>query len=46
VVDENSCGGATNQFDGPVGLTFNRRGDLCVVGCGNNRVKKFKLENN
>jgi hypothetical protein len=46
VVGGNGEGDATNQYDVPLGLFFDRRGHMYVADCNKNRVQLFKLENN
>ena len=40
-----SCGRRDGQFSGPQGLTFNSKGLLYVVDCGNYRVQAFDGNN-
>ncbi|CAF3454118.1 unnamed protein product, partial [Rotaria socialis] len=44
VVGGNGEGEGANQFDGPVGLSFDRHGNLYVVDHYNNRVQRFSIE--
>jgi sugar lactone lactonase YvrE len=44
LVGGNGGGNATNQFYGPEGLSFDRRGHMYVADGGDNRVQQFKLE--
>jgi secreted PhoX family phosphatase len=43
VVGGNGQGGQPNQFNAPLGLTFDRQGSLYVVDYGNHRVQKFNI---
>jgi sugar lactone lactonase YvrE len=43
VVGGNGEGNAANQFNFPVGLSFDRRGNMYVADCRNHRVKQFEL---
>ncbi|CAF3572220.1 unnamed protein product, partial [Rotaria socialis] len=44
IVGGNGQGAGANQFKGPVGLSFDRHGNLYVVGWGNARVQRFSIE--
>ncbi|CAF4583881.1 unnamed protein product, partial [Rotaria socialis] len=44
VVGENGQGAGANQFDVPVGLSFDRHGNLYVADMGNNRIQRFSIE--
>jgi DNA-binding beta-propeller fold protein YncE len=44
IVGGNGRGGQSNQLNVPVGLSFDRRGNLYVVDNGNNRVQKFNIK--
>jgi sugar lactone lactonase YvrE len=46
VVGGNGEGDTTNQFNGPVGFSFDRRGNMYVADLGNHRVQRFELEQN
>jgi sugar lactone lactonase YvrE len=39
-------GGQSNELDGPVGLSFDRPGNLYVVDNRNDRVQKFNINSN
>jgi hypothetical protein len=39
-------GGQSNQLNVPVGLSFDRHGNLYVVDNGNDRVQKFNIDSN
>ncbi|CAF2133991.1 unnamed protein product, partial [Rotaria magnacalcarata] len=40
----NGTGAGANQFNYPVGLSFDRHGNLYVVDSNNNRVQRFSIE--
>ncbi|CAF2120788.1 unnamed protein product, partial [Rotaria magnacalcarata] len=40
----NGRGAGANQFNVPIGLCFDRQGNLYVVDCNNNRVQRFSIE--
>ncbi|CAF3413445.1 unnamed protein product, partial [Rotaria socialis] len=44
IVGGNGSGAGANQFNGPVGLSFDRHGNLYVVDWGNYRVQRFSIE--
>ena len=44
IVGGNGEGGQSNQLDDPIGLSFDRHGNLYVVDNGNQRVQKFNIE--
>ena len=44
IVGGNGQGEGANQFRNPIGLSFDRRGNLYVVDCFNNRVQRFSIE--
>ncbi|CAF3708283.1 unnamed protein product [Rotaria socialis] len=44
IVGGNSEGEGANQFSGPVGLSFDRHGNLYVVDYNNHRVQRFSIE--
>ncbi|CAF1665097.1 unnamed protein product [Rotaria magnacalcarata] len=44
IVGGNGYGVGANQFDGPIGLSFDRHGNLYVTDWGNNRVQRFSIE--
>jgi hypothetical protein len=44
VVGGNGEGQQSNQFNCPISLSFDRKGNLYVVDCFNHRVQKFELE--
>ncbi|CAF4553685.1 unnamed protein product [Rotaria socialis] len=44
IVGGNGEGKGANQFNGPVGLSFDRQGNLYVVDFNNNRVQRFSIE--
>jgi DNA-binding beta-propeller fold protein YncE len=44
IVGGNGGGGQSNQLNVPVGLSFDRHGNLYVVDYGNHRVQKFNIE--
>ncbi|CAM4880207.1 unnamed protein product [Rotaria socialis] len=44
VVGGNGSGEGANQFHYPLGLSFDRHGNLYVVDAGNNRVQRFSIE--
>ncbi|CAM4984759.1 unnamed protein product [Rotaria socialis] len=41
IVGGNSQGAEANQFSNPIGLSFDRHGNLYVADCDNHRVKRF-----
>ncbi|CAF4874800.1 unnamed protein product, partial [Rotaria magnacalcarata] len=44
IVGGNGEGAGANQFNIPIGLSFDRHGNLYVVDMGNNRVQRFSIE--
>ncbi|CAF3963659.1 unnamed protein product, partial [Rotaria sp. Silwood1] len=46
IVGGNGSGGQSNQLHWPVGLSFDRHGNLYVVDWGNHRVQKFDIRLN
>ncbi|CAF3473043.1 unnamed protein product, partial [Rotaria socialis] len=44
VVGGNGQGTGANQFSNPIGLSFDRHGNLYVVDWGNARVQRFSIE--
>ena len=46
IVGGNGRGGQSNQLNGPIGLSFDRHGNLYVVDYGNHRVQKFNIDSN
>ncbi|CAF2105136.1 unnamed protein product, partial [Rotaria magnacalcarata] len=40
----NGAGAGANQFDYPIGLSFDRHGNLYVVDQSNDRVQRFSIE--
>ncbi|CAF5062384.1 unnamed protein product, partial [Rotaria sp. Silwood1] len=46
IVGGNGSGEQSNELNGPVGLCFDRHGNLYVVDLGNYRVQKFELQFN
>ncbi|CAF2042789.1 unnamed protein product, partial [Rotaria magnacalcarata] len=44
IVGENGIGAGANQFYGPIGLSFDRHGNLYVADAGNHRVQRFSIE--
>jgi hypothetical protein len=44
IVGGNGRGGQSNQLSDPMGLSFDRHGNLYVVDCENGRVQKFNIE--
>ncbi|CAF3077506.1 unnamed protein product [Rotaria socialis] len=44
IVGGNCKGEGANQFSGPIGLSFDRHGNLYVVDRDNNRVQRFSME--
>ncbi|CAF3745094.1 unnamed protein product, partial [Rotaria socialis] len=44
IVGGNGKGAGANQFNVPIGLSFDRHGNLYVVDMGNNRVQRFSIE--
>ncbi|CAF4387265.1 unnamed protein product [Rotaria magnacalcarata] len=44
ILGGNGAGAGANQFNGPVGLSFDRHGDLYVTDSRNNRVQRFSIE--
>ncbi|CAF2037868.1 unnamed protein product [Rotaria magnacalcarata] len=40
----NGAGAGANQFNSPVGLSFDRHGDLYVTDYNNHRVQRFSIE--
>ncbi|CAF4582077.1 unnamed protein product, partial [Rotaria socialis] len=44
IVGGNGLGTGANQFNVPVGLSFDRHGNLYVADMGNNRVQRFSIE--
>jgi hypothetical protein len=46
MVGGNGRGDATNQFNCPVGLSFDRPSNMYVTEHGNNRVQPFEMKSN
>jgi hypothetical protein len=46
IVGGNVEGEQSNQLDRPVGLSFDRHGNLYVVEYGYDRVQKFNIDSN
>jgi peptidoglycan hydrolase-like protein with peptidoglycan-binding domain len=46
IVGGNGNGGQSNQLNWPVGLSFDRHGNLYVVDAENHRVQKFNIDFN
>ncbi|CAF3895773.1 unnamed protein product, partial [Rotaria sp. Silwood1] len=46
IVGGNGSGEQSNQLNEPIGLSFDRHGNIYVVGFGNHRVQKFELQSN
>ena len=46
IVGGNGRGGQSNQLNNPIGLSFDRHGNLYVVDYGNHRVQKFNIDSN
>jgi hypothetical protein len=46
IVGGNGVGGQSNQLWVPVGLSFDRHGNLYVADDGNHRVQKFNIYSN
>jgi DNA-binding beta-propeller fold protein YncE len=46
IVGGNGVGGQSNQLWVPVGLSFDRHGNLYVADDGNHRVQKFNIDSN
>ncbi|CAF2068513.1 unnamed protein product [Rotaria magnacalcarata] len=44
VVGGNGVGAGANQLNDPVGLSFDRDGNLYVLDCDNQRVQRFSIE--
>ncbi|CAF3711493.1 unnamed protein product [Rotaria socialis] len=44
VVGGNDSGAGANQFSNPVGLSFDRHGNLYIADTNNNRVQRFSIE--
>ncbi|CAF3731011.1 unnamed protein product [Rotaria socialis] len=44
IVGGNGIGAGANQFNDPVGLSFDRHGNLYVVDENNTRVQRFSIE--
>ncbi|CAF2215099.1 unnamed protein product, partial [Rotaria magnacalcarata] len=44
IVGGNDEGAGANQFSSPVGLSFDRHGNLYVADWGNDRVQRFSIE--
>ncbi|CAF3289409.1 unnamed protein product [Rotaria socialis] len=44
IVGGNGVGEGANQFSAPIGLSFDRQGNLYVGDYGNNRVQRFSIE--
>ncbi|CAF1591504.1 unnamed protein product, partial [Rotaria magnacalcarata] len=44
MVGGNGAGAGVNQFILPIGLSFDRYGNLYVVDCDNHRVQRFSIE--
>ena len=46
IVGGNGEGEQSNQLNCPIGLSFDRHGNLYVVDYGNHRVQKFNIDSN
>jgi sugar lactone lactonase YvrE len=46
IVGGNGKGGQPNELHLPIGLSFDRHGNLYVVDYGNHRVQKFNIDSN
>ena len=46
IVGGHGQGKNSNQFIDPVGLFFDRLGNLYIVDTGNNRIQRFSIETN
>jgi sugar lactone lactonase YvrE len=46
IVGGNGRGEQSNQLNCPIGLSFDRHGNLYVVDYGNHRVQKFNIDIN
>ncbi len=46
IVGGNGRGEQSNQLNGPVGLSFDRHGNLYVVDYGSDRVQKSNIDSN
>jgi sugar lactone lactonase YvrE len=46
IVDGNGQGEQSNQLNRPIGLSFDRHGNLYVVEYENHRVQKFSIDLN
>ncbi|CAF5128245.1 unnamed protein product, partial [Rotaria sp. Silwood1] len=44
IVGGNGSGARSNQLASPIGLSFDRHGNLYVTDYGNNRVQQFNIE--
>ncbi|CAF3877326.1 unnamed protein product [Rotaria sp. Silwood1] len=44
IVGGHGEGGQSNQLNRPIGLSFDRHGNLYAVDCGNHQVQKFNIE--
>ncbi len=44
IVGGNGAGRQSNQLNGPIGLSFDRYGNLYVADNGNDRVQKFNID--
>ncbi|CAF2108453.1 unnamed protein product, partial [Rotaria magnacalcarata] len=44
IVGGNGLGAAANQFHAPLGLSFDRHGNLYAVDQNNHRVQRFSIE--
>jgi hypothetical protein len=46
IVGGNGQGEQSNELNRPIGLSFDRHGNLFVVDNGNRRVQKFNIDRN
>jgi hypothetical protein len=46
IVGGNGEGGQSNQLHWPVGLSFDRHGNLYVADQGNHRAQKYNIDSN
>jgi DNA-binding beta-propeller fold protein YncE len=46
IVGGNGEGEQSNQLNHPIGLSFDRHGNLYVVDSDNDRVQKFNIDSN
>jgi hypothetical protein len=46
IVGGNGGGGQSNQLYVPIGLSFDRHGNLYVADINNHRVQKFNIDSN